>query len=139
LPIIPEPRLGARYRSKGHADTWLVAAFIHAASLGRRHPDGLHADHRPAKVKLSRSRKGRPVLGFSLSERASVKVTLRRKGGTSSAKVRTLTFAGKLGVNSSKIGRKIAGRGRYLLTIVASDAAGNRSAPIKRKLTIGSR
>ena len=65
-------------------------------------------------------------LRFSLGEAGRVTVTLKR----GRAKARTLTFRGvNAGTVAIALGRKSGlGAGRYVVTVVAHDAAGNRSA-----------
>ena len=71
----------------------------------------------------------RATLRFRLSEAATVKITIRR-GKT---KPRRLTRAGKAGANTVTL-RKLA-RGRYRVTLVATDAAGNVSRPRTLRFT----
>jgi hypothetical protein len=71
---------------------------------------------------------------FALSEPATVTVRLQRRGAKKRyvAAGKAATIAGKLGPNTVKLARlKKSGPGRYRLTAVAVDAAGNRSAPAR--------
>jgi streptogramin lyase len=119
--------------------------------------------HVVAPTKLRVGRRG--TLGLTLSEAATVSVRWERKlPGRRSARGRcvrprraphdrrctrhrrigTQTRAGLSGANRLRIGGKIGRRtipaGRYRLTIVARDAAGNVSTPpVRRTLTVTSR
>jgi plastocyanin len=68
--------------------------------------------------------KGRKV-SFSLSEAASVKLTLKGK---------TTTHNGKQGRNVIRL--KKLRKGRYTLKLVATDAAGNHSAAAKKRFRV---
>jgi plastocyanin len=69
-------------------------------------------------------------VSFKLDEAASVQATLR--GGKTR---RALTLNGKAGTNVLKLPKRLRG-GRYALTLIATDAAGNVSAPRKVKFTV---
>jgi len=79
---------------------------------------------------------------FKLSERASVRVTIapvrHRKGHAGHSL--TLTVAGHAGSNSftlrARIGRRTLAAGTYSLTLVATDASGNRSRAVKGRFKI---
>ena len=73
-------------------------------------------------------------LRFTLGERATVTVTLRGGGRT-----RTLRFAGvRPGTVAIALGRRSGLRaGRYAVTVVAQDAAGNRSVARRGVLRLG--
>ena len=58
---------------------------------------------------------------FRLSEAADVRLVVRRRGG----RARSVTVAGRAGANTARI--PLRARGRYRVTAVATDAAGNRS------------
>jgi plastocyanin len=73
--------------------------------------------------------KGRKV-SFSLSEDASVKLTLRRSGATA----KSSTHDAGRGTNSIKL--KKLRKGRYSLKLVATDAAGNHSSPAKKRFRV---
>jgi hypothetical protein len=73
------------------------------------------ADTTPPRLSRVRAR-GR-TLRFVLSEPARVRVSGRR--------VRRVTLAGKTGVNRVRL--RVKARGRYRLTITATDLSGNRS------------
>jgi plastocyanin len=76
-----------------------------------------HAKH--CKAKPSR-------VTFTLSEDASVRLTFKRKGGGSPA---ALTRDMTAGAQTVKLSTKRVRPGRYELTLVAADAAGNASGP----------
>jgi DNA-binding beta-propeller fold protein YncE len=67
---------------------------------------------------------------FTLSEPASVRIVIRRHG----ARTRTLSLAGRAGANSKRL--RLRKHGRYQATLVATDAAGNRSAPRRTRFRI---
>ncbi|UUY04843.1 PKD domain-containing protein [Svornostia abyssi] len=73
-------------------------------------------------------------LRFSLSEAGRITVTLKR----GKAKAKRLTFtAAKPGTMAIALGRKSGlGAGRYVVTVVAHDAAGNRSGVLKGTLRL---
>jgi hypothetical protein len=79
------------------------------------------------------------TLRYTLSERAAVTIAITRAGR--SAAVRTLTRRGVSGANrvafSGRIGRKALASGRYVLTLRAVDAAGNRGAARRISFRIG--
>jgi hypothetical protein len=81
----------------------------------------------------------RRTLEVTVSESASVEVTLRPSGTTQSKKAKRvlLRFKAKAGKNKFKLKRKKLKAGRYKLTAVATDAAGNRSKPKSRRIRIG--
>jgi hypothetical protein len=99
------------------------------------------ADHTApvrSKVKLLRARGGRTRIRFVLSERATVRVVVRRRG-LKRAQVRTirkLSVTGRPGANLKKLRRRIGRPGRYSLTLTAIDPTGNRSLRIVRKLRV---
>ena len=78
---------------------------------------------RITKVKVSKKNK----LTFTLSEAATVRVTLERKKGKKFKRVgKVKRPAGATGANALKLGK--LKKGRYRVSIVATDAAGNVSA-----------
>ena len=101
-------------------------------------PPPTPADHTApllSKVKVKRNAPARVT--FTLSEKATVKVTIRRKlKAGKPATVRTLTFAGKKGPNSGRIAKTALQPGRFTVTLIATDAAKNKSTPITRKLLV---
>ena len=74
---------------------------------------------------------------YTLSEDAKVTVRILRRNGRRAGK---LVRTGKKGANkvtfSGRIGRRALKRGRYRAVIVATDAAGNRSAPRRVKFRV---
>jgi plastocyanin len=81
--------------------------------------------------KHSRGCKPKPsAISFSLSEDAQVKLTV--KGRPKAA----VTRAGRAGANRISISTKKLPPGKYTVTVVATDAAGNASAPAQKKLTV---
>ena len=71
------------------------------------------------------SKKGR--LSFSLSEPAAVRITLeRRKGKTFKRVGKVRRLAGAAGANAVRLGK--LKKGRYRVSLAATDAAGNASA-----------
>jgi DNA-binding beta-propeller fold protein YncE len=75
----------------------------------------------PAVSRVGIGRRAR--ISFTLSEAATVRVVVRRRGG----RAKTLTLAGRAGTNRVRLG--VRARGRYRVTVTATDAAGNRSLP----------
>ena len=71
------------------------------------------------------------VVRYTLSEPATVKLAIKRVGGGRA--LATLTRSAAAGANrlrfAGRIGGKALKRGRYAMTLAATDAAGNRSAP----------
>jgi hypothetical protein len=74
---------------------------------------------------------------YTLSEAAKVTVRIVRRNGRSASK---LVRSGKKGANtvtfSGRIGRRALKRGGYRAVIIATDAAGNRSAPRRVKFRV---
>ena len=80
-----------------------------------------------------RLRAGKGVrLGVTLSERARISLTLTPARGAKGVRGLRLGFAGKPGRNRPRIPGRRVKRGRYKLTLVATDAAGNRSRRVTR-------
>src|SRR6185312_5483085 len=79
---------------------------------------------------------------FTLSERASVRVTIVpvRHGKGRKARAITETVAGRAGSNSFKlqahIGKRTLAAGTYSLTLVATDPSGNRSRAAKERFKV---
>ncbi len=68
-----------------------------------------------------------PKLTFSLSEAATVKVTVERRSGGRWKALRGKAVSGASGVNRATLS-KLPRRGTFRVTLVATDAAGNASA-----------
>jgi hypothetical protein len=85
-----------------------------------------------AKPVVSRVRASRRGVTFRLSEAGRVTITVERRAGKRYRKVKAFTLAAKAGTRSVAFkGRIPASRlrgGRLRVTVVATDAAGNRSA-----------
>jgi plastocyanin len=79
-----------------------------------------------------RSRKTR--IAFRLSKAAKVRIAFKRKGGGKSPKavVRQMTAGQKV----VRLSTKRVPRGRYALTLRATDSGGNASAPAKRSFRV---
>jgi hypothetical protein len=77
---------------------------------------------------------------YTLSEPAAVTLRVQRLAGGRVHAVGTLRRSGVAGANrvrfSGRIGRRALARGRYGLTVRATDAAGNRSLPRSRTFRI---
>jgi hypothetical protein len=69
--------------------------------------------------------KKKTVLKFRLSERARVVIMIKRRGAKKPVRI---TLQGIAGLNSKTLKRGKLKRGRYTATLVATDAAGNKSA-----------
>jgi Ca2+-binding RTX toxin-like protein len=67
-------------------------------------------------------------ISYKLSEPAAVKISVQRKAGRKWKAVRSLSQAGRAGLDVLSMKRRLV-RGRYRITAVATDAAGNRSKP----------
>lgn len=88
-----------------------------------------------SKVKFSFKAGKGGSLRMNLSEDSTVKVVLKPtpKG---KRKVKSFTRNAKAGALRIKLGKKQLKPGKYRLSIVATDAAGNRSNPVVRKVKI---
>ncbi|HEX9966997.1 MAG TPA: PQQ-dependent sugar dehydrogenase [Solirubrobacterales bacterium] len=77
---------------------------------------------------------------YSLSERASVRIRLRRLGGKAAGPVGSLPAPGAAGRNrkafSGRVGKRWLTPGRYEATISARDASGNASKPARVKFRV---
>jgi hypothetical protein len=79
---------------------------------------------------------------FRLSEAARVRVSVKSvgRGGARASRARGRVISGRAGANSFKlrprIGRRVLAAGAYRLTLVAIDAAGNRSRAVQRRFTV---
>jgi plastocyanin len=71
---------------------------------------------------------------FSLSEPATVTVSVKRKG--SRKVLKSVRVQARAGTRSLTLRSKKLKKGRYTVTIQARDAFGNRSAPSNKQLTI---
>jgi hypothetical protein len=109
-------------------------------------PSGPGADRlapRLSSAKLSRRRirvGQKSVLSFRASEKGSLEVTYDRVRGkrvkrAAAATHRIRAGSGRIGV-TWRVGKKKLAPGTYRMTLVARDAAGNRSKPVRLKLTI---
>ena len=115
------------------------AADTQAPSIGGfRATPSAFAVARARTPVTARTRRG-TRLRYTLSESARVKVVIRR-AGRRGRRAGTLRRSGANGANairfSGRIGRRSLRAGRYRATIVATDAAGNRSSP--RTINCGS-
>ena len=72
-------------------------------------------------------------VSFAVSEAGRVRLAFKRKGGHSPKPV---SRAAKAGVNTIKLTTRRVRVGRYKLTVTATDAAGNRSAPKTRRFRV---
>jgi len=90
-------------------------------------------------MSLTRWRASRgTVLRFTLSEAASLRIDVRRPHRARPwATLRRTVSKGSHQVRISvRIGQRRLPPGRYTLTVVATDASGNRSSPVTRRLTV---
>ena len=87
---------------------------------------------------LSRVRATRKQVAFRISEAAKVRITIQRRSGRRYKRVKSFTVSVRPGaaivsfkgrVRASKLRR-----GRLRITLVATDAAGNRSATVRRSV-----
>ena len=90
-------------------------------------------------VSAAKALKRGTTVRFTLSEAATVKLAIARKGQKKA--VATLTRRGKKGASrvafSGRIAKKALRSGRYVLTLTATDAAGNRSLAKTLSFRIG--
>jgi hypothetical protein len=70
---------------------------------------------------------------FQLSEAAGVRITFKRAKGKQPKPVVRQEPAGQ---HSVKLSLKRLPRGRYAMKLVATDASGNASAPVKRTVRV---
>lgn len=96
---------------------------------------------KPAPPKLSRIKVSTSVLSFSLSEAATLKVTLARESGKSwKALPGSLALTGKKGKNTFKLkGKKLfkhLGKGRYRVAIIAASKVGRRAKTVHAMFTL---
>jgi plastocyanin len=104
-------------RAPGTADTTPPAVSSLRVRGGRKCARGARRCH------------GRPTrVSFVLSEAAGVRIAFKRRGGHSP---RALKLQGDAGANSVRLSTRRVRPGRYTLTLVATDDAGNRSAPAR--------
>jgi hypothetical protein len=85
----------------------------------------LSASVKPKKFK----RRHGTTVRYKLSEKAGVVFTIQRKKGKSYVKAKKLSKASKKGANKRKLVTRKLKPGRYRVTLVATDAAKNRSKP----------
>ena len=102
---------------------------------------------RPPSLCARRTRRCRTVAGrlrFRLSEDASVRARIElvrpaRRAATGSARlVRSLSFAAEAGSDSVRLSGRGLRAGRYRAVLVATDGAGNRSAPARTHFNVRS-
>jgi hypothetical protein len=91
--------------------------------------DGLGDETQDANVapSIQRLRVAGGSVRLRLSEAATLRIRIDRAKNGHYRKVRTLKRSGKAGRNALSLGRPLAA-GRYRVTVVATDADGNRSA-----------
>jgi hypothetical protein len=84
----------------------------------------------PSCITRTSRRRPRVLLWFSLSEAARVRVRIvRARPGRDPVRAGTITRNGRAGANVIRIRCRKLRRGRHVATLVATDAAGNRSLP----------
>ena len=93
------------------------------------------------KVKLARTRiaqRRNAVLRFTLSEKATVTVTVRRRSGKKLLAARKVVVKGKRGANRVTLSYKKLKlrRARFVVRVAARDSAGNAAKSVARKLTV---
>jgi hypothetical protein len=87
---------------------------------------------RVTNLRLDRRRR----LVFKLSERASVRVRVRRIGRAHSSAVSRVTIRRSLKAGTRRIKLPRLRKGRYQATVIAIDAAGNRSVPKRKRFDV---
>ncbi len=128
------------------AYTCAAAATKNVTATAATGPGGAAASNdktapKLSKVKLGKAsvaRKKNASLSFTLSEAATVTVTVGRLKGKKLVSPRKLTFKGKRGVNNVTLSAKKLKlrRGRYGLRVGAKDPAGNAAKAIALKLRV---
>lgn len=88
------------------------------------------------RARIKRGRGAR--LRFTLSEAATVTITVRRRVGKKLVGTRRIVVKGRRGANRVILSRKKAGlrRARFAVTVVARDDTGNASKTVARKLIV---
>jgi plastocyanin len=108
----------------------VTAAGQPAPGGGQPQPQQPTADTTAPVIGMPRVSVRRRRVPFRLDEVARVEGKLR---GPKTR--RTLTLNGRAGTNVLKLPKRLRA-GRYALALIATDAAGNRSAPVKVKFTV---
>ena len=146
-PVVTDPGAGPVVDDPGPTDPVVkdpVTDAVPVKDPGSSTPAAVIDRTAPAlsKVGLSKARwrgGAKPSLRFTLTEPGAVTITVAREKPR--RKLGVLTTTGKAGANAFRFSGRVKGRrlgaGRYVLTVVATDAAGNRSAPKVVKLRIG--
>ena len=88
---------------------------------------------RKCRKRARKCRNRRTRISFSLSEAARVRIAFKRRRGKSPKPVVRQLDAG---VASLRLSTRRVPRGRYTLTLVATDGVGNASAPRKRRFRV---
>ena len=88
---------------------------------------------RKCRKRARRCRNRRTRIAFSLSEAARVRIAFKRRSGKSPRPVVRQLAAGPAVLRLST--RRVR-RGRYRMTLVATDAGGNASAPLRRRFRV---
>lgn len=126
---------GTKVRDQGAYELAEAATCETDPALCPGPPPGDTVAPRITRVKFKAPRKKPGQLRLTLSEPAALKVTFKPtpKGkGRKKRKVVKLSKPGKAGLNKLKIRKGKLKAGRYRLTIVAIDPAGNRSKLVKK-------
>lgn len=88
------------------------------------------------KPRVSSVRATRSSVRFRLSEAARVTITIEKRSGRRFRRLKRFAVASRAGTRTVSFRRRVAAsklrRGRLRITLVATDAAGNRSAPQRR-------
>ena len=88
---------------------------------------------------LSRLRASRARVAFTISEAASVRVTVERRSGRRYRRVKAFTVRVAGGARTVRFKGRVSAaqlrRGRLRVTLVATDAAGNRSKAARKAIT----
>jgi hypothetical protein len=110
------------------------AAAAPAGSAAPPRPARDRVRPRISKVRFRRAPSARRggTLELRLSEPATIEVTFGRAG----RRAVRLRVRGRAGVNRIRIGRRRLAAGRQQVTIVATDAAGNRSVAVRRRVRV---
>jgi hypothetical protein len=127
--VPPAPAGGAGSPAGGEP-----AAAAPAGSAAPPRPARDRVRPRISKVRFRRAPSARRggTLELRLSEPATIEVTFGRAG----RRAVRLRVRGRAGVNRIRIGRRRLAAGRQQVTIVATDAAGNRSVAVRRRVRV---
>jgi hypothetical protein len=106
-----------------------------AAAGGAGAPAGAPRDTVAPALRRLRVDSRRRRLSVRVSEPARLRLQIERRRGGRWVRVRSLTRRARRGANRVSLGRRLR-RGRYRLSVVAVDAAGNRSKTARKPFRV---